>query len=72
MCKPQSRRDGVTAKLRSFLAQLKLNGFEIIFIDLPEVSFDYKTISSTDIRADITKFLHRYGSDNEPRSSRDS
>lgn len=55
-------------KLRSFLAQLKLNGFEIIFIDLPEVSFDYKTISSTDIRADITKFLHRYGSDNEPRS----
>lgn len=55
-------------KLRSFLAQLKLNGFEIIFIDLPEVSFDYKTISSTDIRADITKFLHRYGPDNEPRS----
>lgn len=32
------------------------------------VSFDYTTISSTDIRADITKFLHRYGSDNEPRS----
>lgn len=55
-------------KLRSFLAQLKLNGFEIIFIDVPEVSFDYKTISSTDIRADITKFLHRYGPDNEPRS----
>ena len=55
-------------KLRSFLAQLKLNGFEIIFIDLPEVSFDYTTISSTDIRADITKFLHRYGPDNEPRS----
>ena len=55
-------------KLRSFLAQLKLNGFEIIFIDLPEVVFDYKTISSADIRSDMTCFLQRFGSDNEPRS----
>lgn len=60
--------DLLQTKLRSFLAQLKLNGFEIFFIDLPQVSFDYKTISSADIRSDMTKFLQRYGSDNEPGS----
>ena len=55
-------------ELRPFLAQLKLNGFEITFVDLPDVSFDYKTISSADIRSDMAKFLQRFGSDNEPRS----
>ena len=55
-------------ELRPFLAQLKLNGFEITFVDLPDVSFDYKTISSADIRSDMTCFLQRFGSDNEPRS----
>lgn len=55
-------------KLRPFLAQLKLNGFEVTVIDLPEVNFDYKTISSADIRSDMTEFLQRYGSVNEPGS----
>ena len=55
-------------ELRPFLAQLKLNGFEITFVDLPDVSFDYKTISSADIRSDMAEFLQRFGSDNEPRS----
>ena len=55
-------------KLSPFLSQLKLNGFEVTFIDLPEVSFDYKTISSADIRSDMTKFLQQFGTDNEPGS----
>ena len=55
-------------KLRPFFAQLKLNGFEVTVIDLPEVNFDYKTISSADIRSDMTEFLQRYGSVNEPGS----
>lgn len=55
-------------KLRSFFTQLKLNGLEFFFIDLPEITFDYKTISSTDIRSDMTKFLQRYGYDKEPGS----
>lgn len=58
----------VQTKLHSFFNQLKLNGFEVTFIDLPEVSFDYKTISSADIRSDMTEFLQRFGSFNEPRS----
>lgn len=57
-----------TKLLRPFLDQLKLNGFGIIFIDLPEISFDYKTISSADIRFDMTSFLKRFGTDNEPGS----
>ncbi len=55
-------------KLRPFLAQLKRDGFELVFIDLPEVCFDYKTISSADIRSDMTQFLQRFGSDKEPGS----
>lgn len=60
--------DLLQTKLLSFLAQLTLYGFEIIFIDLPEISFDYKTISSADIRSDMTSFLKRFGTDNEPGS----
>lgn len=55
-------------KLHSFFTQLKLNGFEVTFIDLPEEVFDYKIISSADIRSDMTKFLQRFGSQNEPGS----
>lgn len=55
-------------KLRPLLTQLKLDGFEIVLIDLPEVGFDYKTISSSDIRTDMTKFLQRFGSNGEPGS----
>ena len=59
-------------ELRPFLAQLKLNGFEITFVDLPDVSFDYKTISSADIRSDMRSSYNDLAQTMNPDLSKNS
>lgn len=54
--------------VRRLISALKNGGFHIEFRCAPTVEFDYKTISSADIKKDMTDFLQRYASETEPKT----
>lgn len=54
--------------LRRFISVLKQGGFHIEFKRAPTVEFDYKIISSADIKKDMTDFLQRYAPETELQS----
>lgn len=60
--------DLLLGPLSPLLEALKNSGFTITFLDRPTVEFDYKTISSLEIKKDLSAFLKRYGSKAEPSS----
>ncbi len=60
--------DLLLGPLSPLLETLKNSGFMINFLDRPMVEFDYKTISSLEIKKDLSAFLKRYGSKAEPSS----
>lgn len=54
--------------LRRFISVLKQGGFHIEFRRAPMEEFDYKTISSADIKKDMTDFLQRYAPETMPQT----
>lgn len=61
----------IQSRLRWFIQALKMNGFDLVVVDKPSVDFDYKTISSLEIRKAMTSFLQKFGSSSEPKSFED-
>ncbi len=57
-----------TPAVRRFISALKQGGFHIEFRHAPMAEFDYKIISSADIKKDMTNFLQRYASGTEPET----
>ncbi len=53
--------------LQTYLTYIEKNGIGLSSIPAPSIEFEYKIISSWDIKRDMTSFLKRYGRDFEPR-----
>ena len=61
----------MSPSLKSFFSRLADLGISVVELETPQIVFDYKEISSSDINRDMTKFLERYGSASEPKSFRE-
>lgn len=58
----------VSPALKFFFSRLVEHGISVVELETPQIAFDYKEISSRDIKQDMTKFLERYGSASEPKN----
>ena len=61
----------VSSALNFFFIRLADLGISVVELETPQIVFDYKEISSSDIKRDMTKFLEPYGSASEPKSFRE-
>ncbi len=61
----------VSSALNFFFIRLTDLGISVVELETPQIVFDYKEISSSDIKRDMTKFLEPYGSASEPKSFRE-
>lgn len=61
----------MSSALNFFFIRLADLGISVVELETPQIVFDYKEISSSDIKRDMTKFLEPYGSASEPKSFRE-